>query len=146
MGIEGPVRIAAIVQRMLPAESAGVMFTVDPVTGESSYVIESAWGIGESVVAGRVTPDSYRLDSRGQVVERRAGIKDTELRLRETGGLEEIAVAPKAVQTLSLQDEQLGRLFELAQRCQQVFGMRLDIEWAFAHKELFLLQCRPITR
>lgn len=145
MGVSGPTQMAAIVQRMVDAEVAGVLFTRDPLSGAKTCLIEASWGLGETVVGGRVTPDSYRLDAQGKVCERRAGIKDLLLRRHAGGGVEEVINADASAHALCLDDTQLQQLFALASRCTGVFGAALDLEWAYANGSFYLLQCRPMT-
>lgn len=141
MGIEGEPRIAVVVQKMVDADVAGVLFTRNPVTGEDERVIESAWGLGEVVVAGLVTPDRFRVSRDGAILERAAGRKD--IAIRRDG---EVAVPAAEMMRLSLTDQQLLSLHQLASRCETFFGAPQDLEWAIEGGELHLLQSRPITR
>jgi pyruvate,water dikinase len=146
MGIEGEPKMGVTVQRLVEAEAAGVLFTHNPVTGAEERLIEAAWGLGEVVVSGLVVPDSYRISSDGQIVERVPGEKDVALRPSADGGIEEARIGPQHVRALVLEDAQLVALHELTLRCEAEYGQRLDIEWAFADGQLYLLQCRAITR
>jgi len=146
MGIEGEPKMGVTVQRLVEAEAAGVLFTHNPVTGAEERLIEAAWGLGEVVVSGLVVPDSYRISSDGQIVERVPGEKDVELQVTPKGGIESIPVEPQRARALVLEDSQLAALHELTLRCEAEYGQRLDIEWAFADGQLYLLQCRAITR
>jgi MFS family permease len=138
------LRIGVVVQIMVDARSAGVLFTRDPLTGADERVIEASWGLGEAVVAGMVTPDRYRLSSHGQILERTAGHKDLEIRMGQTGA-EEHAVDPDRARALCLDDAKLAALHELASRCQTAFGDAIDLEFAFDDERLYLLQSRPIV-
>jgi CRP/FNR family cyclic AMP-dependent transcriptional regulator len=122
-----------------------VMFTQNPVTGADERVIEASWGLGEAVVAGLVIPDTYRVDRAGQVLERTAGRKQIAIRSVATGGTVEEKIAADRAEQLCLDDDQLAALSDLALRCEQVYGMARDIEWAFAGGTLYLLQCRAVT-
>ncbi|MGE0547058.1 MAG: PEP/pyruvate-binding domain-containing protein [Kofleriaceae bacterium] len=146
-GVPGAPRIAVVVQRLVHAHAAGVLFTRDPVTGRDERVIESAWGLGEIVVAGLVNPDRYRIDRTGKIVERTIGCKDVMIVPRPGGGTEEISVADDRART-GLTDAQLAELDQLAARCEAAFGPAgHDIEWAFGDDgRVHLLQRRPITR
>jgi hypothetical protein len=134
-----------VVQALLNPTVAGVMFTENPVTGADERMIEASWGLGEAVVAGLVVPDHFRLDRPGQVLERKAGRKRVRIRSLPTGGTVEEQVPAALVTELCLDDAQLAALSELALRCEQVYGPRRDIEWAFQDGELYLLQCRAVT-
>jgi len=146
MNIAGPPRIAVVVQRLVDADCAGVLFTRNPTTGARERLIEAAWGLGESVVSGAVVPDSYRLDPEGRVLERTIGVKDVALRLHAGGGTTEVVVDDARAHEAVLTDSALAGLHQLTLRCEAVFGMDLDIEWAFEGDRLHLLQCRAITR
>ena len=146
MNIAGAPRIAIVLQRMVEAEAAGVLFTRDPVTGAEQRVIESAWGLGEAVVAGLVTPDRFRIAENGTVLSREAGRKDIAIRYGPDGGTVETPLDDITAARLTLDDAQLAKLNALAKKCEQHFGGPQDIEWAFAGGELYLLQSRPVTR
>jgi len=138
--------VGVVVQALLDPEVAGVMFTQNPITGADERVIEASWGLGEAVVAGLVIPDHFRVDRSGEVVERTPGFKKIAIRTLPEGGTVEKEVAPELVERLCLDDGQLGELSGLADRCERVYGPARDIEWAFAGGQLYLLQCRAVTR
>ena len=138
--------IGVVVQSLLNPETAGVMFTRNPVTGADERVIEASWGLGETVVAGTVIPDHYRVDRSGQVLERTPGVKSVAIRSGPNGGTVEENVDAELVEKLCLEDDQLLDLNRLATRCEDVYGPARDVEWAFAEGTLYLLQCRAITR
>lgn len=138
--------VGVVVQALLDPDTAGVMFTQNPVTGADERVIEASWGLGEAVVAGLVIPDNYRLARSGEVLERKAGLKKLAVRTLPQGGTVEQPVAPELVERLCLDESQLAQLSQLADRCEQVYGRARDIEWAIADGTLYLLQCRAVTR
>jgi phosphoenolpyruvate synthase/pyruvate phosphate dikinase len=138
--------VGVVVQSLLDPEVAGVMFTQNPINGTDERLIEASWGLGEIVVAGRVIPDNFRLDRSGAVLERNAGLKKVAIRTLPDGGTVEAAIAPEHVEQLCLDDDQLAQMGELASRCDEVYGPARDIEWAFAGGQLYLLQCRAVTR
>ncbi len=138
--------VGVVVQSLLDPESAGVMFTRNPVNGADERVIEASWGLGEAVVAGRVIPDHFRIDRSGNVLERTAGLKRIAVRKLPEGGTVEEQLTLEEAEGLCLDDAQLGELHRLAASCEGVYGPDRDIEWAFAGGRLYLLQCRAITR
>jgi pyruvate,water dikinase len=138
--------VGVVVQALLDPETAGVMFTRNPITGADERVIEASWGLGEAVVAGQVIPDHFRVSRSGEVIERAPGRKTLAIRTAPTGGTVEEQVTGGRVEALCLDDGQLGELNALADRCEQVYGLGRDIEWAFAGGRLHLLQCRAVTR
>ena len=137
--------VGVVVQTLLNPEAAGVMFTENPVSGADERLIEASWGLGESVVAGLVIPDHFRLDRAGRVLERKPGRKRIAVRGLPGGGTVETKIMDAQVTQLCLDDTQLAALGHLALQCEQIYGPRRDIEWAFQDGTLFLLQCRAVT-
>lgn len=138
--------VGVVVQSLLDPDSAGVMFTQNPVTGADEVMIEASWGLGEAVVAGLVIPDHFRVARSGEVLERTPGLKRIRVRSLPEGGTREEEVPPELTEALCLDDAQLADLNRLADRCEQVYGRARDIEFAFADGNLYLLQCRAVTR
>jgi hypothetical protein len=138
--------VGVVVQVLLNPDSAGVMFTQNPVTGADERVIEASIGLGEAVVAGLVIPDSFRVDRSGEVLERTPGLKKIAVRTLPQGGTIEEEVPRELAERLCLDDSHLEELSRLADRCDRVYGRARDIEWAIADGTLYLLQCRAVTR
>ncbi len=138
--------VGVVVQSLLDPEVAGVMFTQNPINGADERLIEASWGLGEVVVAARVIPDSFRIDRSGEILERTPGFKKIVIRASADGGTVEESVAPEQREQLCLDDDQLAQLNVLAGQCEQAYGPGRDIEWAFAGGQLYLLQCRAVTR
>lgn len=147
LGICGPPRIAAVVQECVEPRAAGVMFTRCPLTGADHRLIEGAFGFGDAVVDGAITPDQFRLDATGQVLERNLGDKASARRLdRAAGRIVDEQLDGADTERLCLDNDDLAALHNLAGLCDRVYGdSRHDIEWAFAGDALYLLQRRPIT-
>jgi pyruvate,water dikinase len=116
--------IAIVVQAMVKAEIAGVAFSVNPVTNDlSQVVVEATRGLGEKLVSGLVTPDLYVVDKNsGEIVDHKAGDS-----------------------AVDLSESQLDNLLNVVQRVETLASQPMDIEWAIAGDELFILQARPIT-
>jgi pyruvate,water dikinase len=151
LGLDADARMAVVLQQLVDAETAGVLFTRNPVTGADERVVEASWGLGEAVVSGLVTPDNFRVARGGALLERTLGAKDVAIRPRRDPGAveptEEVDVAPELVGEFCLGDRELAALDELATRCDEAYGGRAhDIEFAFRDGRVFLLQRRPITR
>lgn len=138
--------VGVVVQSLLDPDCAGVMFTRNPINGTDERMIEASWGLGEAVVAGMVIPDNFRIDRSGEVLERTPGLKKIAVRTLPQGGTSEEKLSPELAEQLCLDDSQLDDLHRLATRCEEVYGPDRDIEWAFAGGQLYLLQCRAITR
>jgi pyruvate,water dikinase len=136
------VRIAVVVQRMVPAAFAGVLFTANPVSGDrTEVVVDASSGLGEAVVSGLVTPDHYVLDVDGRVRERRRGLREVVVRGVEGGGVEHCRGEALA----ELPDAVLAELAALGRRVAAHFERPQDIEWAWADGRVWLVQARPMT-
>lgn len=147
MGIAGKTLVAVIVQALVPAEVAGVLFTIDPISGSGErWIVEASWGLGEAVVGGLVTPDRYVIARTGELLERQLGRKDRAIVADEHGGTVELEINdPARVQGACLGEQALVRLAGLGAACEHLFGAGQDIEWALSSDMLSLLQCRPVT-
>jgi len=146
VGLFARPSVGVVVQALLDPEVAGVMFTQNPISGADERLIEASWGLGEVVVSGRVIPDLFRVDRAGAVLQRTPGYKTIRIRTLPQGGTVEEDVAPELVEQLCLDAGRIADLTRLADRCEALYGPARDIEWAFAGGELYLLQCRPVTR
>jgi rifampicin phosphotransferase len=134
--------MAVVVQRLVPAEVAGVLFTRDPLDPHGQrMLVEASWGLGESVVSGRVTPDRFFVDRQSRLVlERHISTKTTEW---TPDGPAPVADAKQKQPCLS--NDQLAELAQLAIRVENFYGEPRDVEWAWAEGQFWLLQARPIT-
>jgi pyruvate, water dikinase len=141
--------MAVAVQYMVDAAAAGVMFTLNPVSGdESTIAIDAAWGLGEGVVSGEVTPDSYLYSKvTRELVKSEVGDKAKEcVRDPDAGGTRLADVEDERRAKLCLEEEQVAALAELADRALKHYGAHQDLEWAVDRDgELYLLQSRPET-
>ena len=145
LGLFSRPSVGVVVQQLLAPETAGVLFTRNPISGADERVIEASWGLGEAVVAGLVIPDHVCLSRQGRVSGRQVGYKTVAIRPVASGGTAEEELAPELVERFCLDERQLEALNRLAGRCEDVFGPGLDLEWAFELGTLYLLQCRAIT-
>jgi len=145
LGVFERPSVGVVVQSLLAPDTAGVMFTRNPISGADERLIEANWGLGEAVVAGRVIPDSFRVARGGEVLERTPGFKKIAIRPAPDGGTFDEKIPVDQRETLCLSDEQLRALSGLAEECERAYGTGRDIEWAFADGTLYLLQCRAIT-
>ena len=145
LGLDETPRVAIVVQKMIDADRAGVLFTVDPVTGADERVVEASWGLGEAVVAGLVTPDRWRMRRGGEVFESELGEKDVEIVSTDDGSSEH-PVDHDRRGRLCLDDDDLIELETLASQCESYFDGPSDIEWGFEGRTLYLLQRRAVTR
>ena len=146
LGLDPVPRMGVVIQALVRAESAGVLFSRHPITGVDERVVEATWGLGEAVVQGLVTPDRYRMSRGGHVLERTPGDKDLAIQWSDAGGTEEVPIEGDRAFALCLSDAMLAQLEHLTARCEDTFSGTQDLEFAFEAGNLFLLQRRAITR
>lgn len=146
-GIEaGGASMAVVVQRMIPAGVAGILFTANPVNGsQDEMMIEASWGLGEAIVGGRVTPDTIVVEkATGEIRQTQMGEKSI-MTVPITGGTDEIEVDSQKRARAALSSEQIGEIVRTGCKVEALFGIPQDIEWAIAGEKLYVLQARPIT-
>jgi phosphohistidine swiveling domain-containing protein len=152
--------MAVVVQQMVPCDSAGVAFTINPITGDlSELLINSNFGLGESVVSGEGHIDQFAIDKRTRALrDQRLGQKSHKIVPvaqgessspadvpAHTSGVTQMPLTPDQSSAPSLTPDQLTQLTDLALRVDVHYAFPQDIEWGFANNQLFLLQSRPIT-
>lgn len=140
------VALAVVVQLLVPAETAGILFTANPVTRQRDQVLISAsWGLGEAIVNGVVTPDHLIVEkASGRVLERQTAKKQV-MTVRVAGGTEEHPVPDNLRHVQVLNDDQAANLVRLGMQIENLYRYPQDIEWAIAEGKPYILQSRPIT-
>jgi pyruvate,water dikinase len=141
------VNLSAIVQKMVDSEKSGVMFSSQPSTGEASVVIEAAWGLGETVVSGSVSPDNYVVD-RGEmkIVSQFIATKEImTVRDPKTNHTVTVPVPPEKKQSEVLTPKEILELAKYGEVLEKHYGMPQDIEWGVEKAKIYILQSRPIT-
>ena len=143
---DGGIAVAVVVQRLVPAEAAGILFTADPLMGATGTVqINAGWGLGDAVVAGEVTPDTFLLDATtGKVVARTVADKST-MTVRTPTGVADRAVPSRLRRRPSLTCPQAERLARVGLDIAALYETPVDVEWCRTGDELFVVQARPIT-
>ena len=146
---EAGVAMAVVVQRMVDARTAGVMFTRSPLTGDRSVItIEGAWGLGSAVVGGEVTPDRFVVGKiTGEISVRDISDKHVRHQPKAAGGVEEVETPEDLRRTPCLSDEELQALRDIGRKVERHYGRPQDIEWAVDRHGagILLLQSRPET-
>jgi pyruvate,water dikinase len=141
------VDIAVVVQEMVDAEKSGVLFTSHPSTGDPIMIVEAAWGLGESVVSGAVSPDNYEIDrDSGKLLE--TNVSDKKVMFvqdEETGETVERPVPDEKRTEQVLDEDELAALVELGEKVESHYDKPQDVEWAIVGDEIYMLQSRPIT-
>jgi len=140
------VGLSVGIQKMINSEAAGVVFTIDPDSGNENFVvIDSSWGLGESVVSGKVIPDKFFIYKKtGEIVGRRLGQKEVFAKYDSTGTVFVNTPLKRRAQ-FSLVREQVKVLVEYALKIENHYAKRMDIEWAVEGGKVYILQARPET-
>jgi pyruvate,water dikinase len=139
-------RLAAFVQRLVPADSSAVVFSANPVGGSHDEVVVTAsWGLGESIVGGTVTPDTYLLRKADLAQLSRRIAEKARMTVTVPGGTREVAIPRLMRRQPALTDEQVLALARLGLALEAEMGWPVDVECAYHGGDLYLLQCRPIT-
>jgi len=146
------VKLAVVVQKMIPADVAGVMFTANPMNGErDELIIDANPGLGEAVVSGLVTPDHFVVNKRSRrIKEQRLGRREVVIRPKTGGGTEQVTSTQEITNTAALSLQAIRQLSRLGINIERHYGIPQDIEWAWVQDEtkagrFLILQARPMT-
>ncbi len=139
-------KIAVLVQQLVPADVSAIVFGANPVTGNlHEIVVNASWGLGESVVGGTVTPDTYVVHKKDVSVASRQISEKLRMTVSIPGGTREVDV-PRFLRTQpAINDDQAIEMANLAIDLEETMGWPVDIECAYHGGRLYLLQCRPVT-
>lgn len=145
-GIEAEHEMAIVIQLMVQADVSGVLFTANPINGQRDQtVINASWGLGESVVSGTVTPDTFIINNRNnRIIKKEMGSKETNV----VSTNRDTECNPTSKQTkikITLINSKIIEITKLANKTKDFFGLPLDIEWTLADGKFAIVQARPIT-
>lgn len=140
------IAIAIPVQRMIESEVSGIMFSVDPVTNDTSkIIIEGIYGLGEYIVGGKVTPDHYEVNKHTLQITKRQ-IADQKVMLTKKGNEDKEVIVPTVQQNKQkLADKHIKALAEFSQKLEHHYYFPQDSEWAIEDDKIYIVQTRPIT-
>jgi len=140
------VSLAVVVQELVLADAAGILFTTNPLTDERDQVmINAAWGLGEAIVSGQVTPDTVVVDrASGTIIAQQISEKEVMTVCSPEGTSEEPVPVGKRTSVV-LTAVQAAQLARIGVRIEELYGQPMDIEWALHHNRFFIVQARPIT-
>lgn len=141
------VALSVVVQKMILPESAGIMFTADPISGNRNVTsIDASFGLGEALVSGLVSADLYKVDKQNeQIITKEIAQKKIAIRPLKQGGVETVNLSAEQSHAQTLTDAQIVKLAQLGTRIEAHYGKPQDIEWALADGALYVTQSRPIT-
>lgn len=140
------VSLAVVVQELVPADAAGILFTANPMTGVREQVmINAAWGLGEAIVGGLVTPDTVIVDkASGKIVMQEINEKDV-MTVQTPEGTHEEPVPANLRKEPVLSVERAAELVHISARIEELYRQPMDIEWALHKGQIFVVQARPVT-
>jgi pyruvate,water dikinase len=140
------VRLAVLIQHLIVADVSAVVFSANPVKGRrDEIVINATWGLGESLVSGTVTPDTYLVQKGDLTVSRRQIGEKRRMTVAVSEGTREVDVPRILRRQAALDDAQASEMAQLARLLEDTMGYPVDVECAYSGSRLYLLQCRPIT-
>ena len=140
------LQLAVLVQQLVAADVSAVVFSANPITGNrDEIVINASWGLGESIVGGTVTPDTFVVRKADLAITGRVIVDKQRMTVSVPGGTNEVDVPRFLRDQPSLSEEQVLEMAQLALTLDATMGYPVDVECAYAGRNLYLLQCRPIT-
>lgn len=144
---QSKISVAVVVQKMIQSEVSGVVFTVHPITEDrNQMIIEAGFGLGEAIVSGKITPDSFVITKEPRaIVDKNINQQDRALWRAKDGGNEWRMLTKEEGEKPALTDQQSLALADIALKIENHYGFPCDIEWAFEAEQFFITQSRPIT-
>lgn len=144
---ESHISVAVVVQKMVDSEKSGIAFSVHPVTEDrNQIIIEASWGLGEAIVSGQITPDSYVITKKPRdIVDVNISEKSRGLFRVKSGGNEWKDIEEIKANKQCLTEKEIMELSHLILKIENRYGFPCDIEWAFENGEFYITQSRPIT-
>ncbi|MDD3233370.1 MAG: phosphoenolpyruvate synthase [Candidatus Methanomethylophilus sp.] len=140
------VKLAVVVQRMVNSECSGIMFTVDPHNGAKNIIVEAGYGLGEAIVGGEVTPDTYEIDKNGMSISRkRISTQKWKYIRGPDGGILKQDVPAKLEKAQKIPDSRVLEIAEIGRQVEIHYNKPMDMEWCVEDGKSYLVQARPIT-
>lgn len=137
------ISVAVVVQKMIQSEVSGVAFSVNPTNNKNEVIVEAVLGLGEAIVSGKVTPDTYTIDKENRNIVHKE-IRSQKAKLVKINEKNEwVKIEGKDIQKLD--DDTVLKLFDLIKKIEEFYGFQVDIEWGIENNKIYILQCRPIT-
>lgn len=140
------VKLAVVVQKMINSEISGIMFTVDPNSEMPHIIIEAGYGLGEALVGGKVTPDTYVVDKfHDKILNKRIAKQNWKLVRGKDGECEKADVPEEMRNAQKMTDEQILALGEIGRNIEAHYDRPMDIEWCIEERVMYIVQARPVT-
>ncbi len=141
----GRVSLAVVVQRMIDSDKSGVIFSKDPAYKSDNTIVEAVFGLGEGIVSGRITPDTYRVSPELEIISKKIADKKIAITRNSAGSQEIVKLKEEKSRQQVLKDHEIKRLTSIAHQLEEHYKKPQDIEFAIENNEIFIVQTRPIT-
>ncbi|MCL2711952.1 MAG: phosphoenolpyruvate synthase [Methanomassiliicoccaceae archaeon] len=140
------VKLAVVVQRMVNSEASGIMFTVDPNGGKDEIIVEAGFGLGEAIVGGEVTPDTYMI-SKGsmEINKKRIAAQKWKYTKGATGATKKTDIPKELQKTQKIDDRFIIELASIGKQIEIHYERPMDIEWCIEDNKIYIVQARPVT-
>ncbi len=138
--------LAVVVQMMVDSDKSGVVFSKDPTSGEDNIDIEAVWGLGEGIVSGKITPDSYIVARDSEIIDKTIANKKTAITRNSAGDKIEVQLVEEKAKAQVLKNHEIKKLSEIAIKLEKHYDKPQDIEFAIEGGDIFIVQTRPITK
>ncbi|MCX6784555.1 MAG: hypothetical protein NTV81_01300 [Candidatus Komeilibacteria bacterium] len=141
------ISVAVVVQKMVQSEVSGIAFSVHPVTEDyNQLIIEAGFGLGEAIVSGSITPDSYVVEKKPlRIIDKNISVQERGLYKTSIGGSKWQAISVSKGQKQALTDAQIIKLSKIICQIEKHYNFPCDIEWAYEKGKFYIVQSRPIT-
>lgn len=141
------ISVAVVVQKMINSEVSGICFTVHPVTTDpNQLIIEAGYGLGEAIVGGKITPDSYVIHKKeNKIIDKNISCQEMMIIRGEKGNTDEIEVPKTKQEKQKLDDKKILELSGICKNIERHYAKPQDIEWALERRKIYIVQSRPIT-
>jgi len=140
------VKLAVVVQKMVNSEVSGIMFTVDPNTGAKNIIVEAGYGLGEAIVGGEVTPDTYTVNKgRMEIIHKRISTQKWKYIKDPKGKTAKVDIPADDMKSQKLSDEMIIEVAEIGHQVEIHYERPMDMEWCLEDGKIYMVQARPIT-
>lgn len=140
------VKLAVVVQKMVNSEISGIMFTVDPHSGAKNIIVEAGYGLGEAIVGGEVTPDTYVVDkAKMSISKKRISTQKWKYVRGEDGGCVKVDISADLEKAQKISDNRILEIAEIGRQVEIHYQKPMDMEWCIENNKVYLVQARPIT-
>jgi len=137
--------LAVVVQKMVDSDKSGVIFSKDPSQNKDDIIVEAVFGLGEGIVSGMITPDTYRVSKELKIIDKKISEKKIALTRNSGGSKQTVSLREEKSKSQVLKEYEIIKLAEMSLKLEQHYSKPQDIEFAIEGQDIFIVQTRPIT-